>query len=826
MRRAIPVLVAALLLLPLAPAPTAAIGARLPCPDARLLAGIGPVCERADGLIELYTADGRFLGLSHGPDAAPPASIASEAPSIPPACVEDPALDAYAIMIYAIPSDQTDRFPDLEDDVREMVNRTNGRVHAEAASLGGRVDFKLLCDARGLVEVRHEVLPTPAGQASFGTVIQDLQARGYDRTHVKYWIFYDDETHRIPYGGLGNVCDDDRPALANGHNGLAGTPDGKGSSCPNYPMYAATFYLSDFIMLHEAGHTTGAVQTGAPHSSGAYHCNDGSDVMCYGDGGFLGNYTSDVCPDMPWDCNHDDYFHPSPPAGTWLAEHWNLASPLHRNMRVGDPDAPPVVRELACRRFSSDPPNGTPYDRARCTFGATSATSNVSFEVHWPGGATTNVSRAPPGRVHLVVAEITNATPLQVTVVARDVNGRESSASFDEAAVPPDLPPTMASFACAPSIVFRYDMLVCRVRGQDDGDVRYRIDDGEWIGHVLPWDAPTPAGWDRPFAYWAERVGERTINATVEDERGQRSAVATASFLVVDNDRPRLTFRCEPWLIALGEPMECTIEVADDSEGVHVDIDWGDGNRTRVPESGDVRPPANLNATHAYTVEGNYYPTAKASDNETYSASSPTAKEFVLVNGTNAAPRMSAFSCEPAKPRVGETVRCLASATDPDSSSISIGIEWGDGAGEWFGNLSSGAEVEALHAFGSNGSFRARATPYDAARSGIPISVTFNVTQPLCEANATGTLLAGLRGLDQDEVTARSHAVPASCKGFPYRLHADTLADVGLCFAVANGTSLCHRVTGDETGNVPAAATSVRVILYEGAIARYDLTYG
>ena len=33
---------------------------------------------------------------------------------------------------------------------------------------------------------------------------------------------------------------------------------------------------------------------------------------------------------MKFDCNRDDYFNPSPPGSSWLAKHWNLASPLNR----------------------------------------------------------------------------------------------------------------------------------------------------------------------------------------------------------------------------------------------------------------------------------------------------------------------------------------------------------------------------------------------------------------------------------------------------------------------------------------------------------------
>lgn len=81
--------------------------------------------------------------------------------------------------------------------------------------------------------------------------------------------------------------------------------------------------------LHEVFHNLGAVQDSTPHSSGAGHCVDEWDVMCYDDNG----------PNMPLsvqcslragvinellDCGRDDYFSADPAAGSWLDSHWNV----------------------------------------------------------------------------------------------------------------------------------------------------------------------------------------------------------------------------------------------------------------------------------------------------------------------------------------------------------------------------------------------------------------------------------------------------------------------------------------------------------------------
>jgi PKD domain len=101
-------------------------------------------------------------------------------------------------------------------------------------------------------------------------------------------------------------------------------------------------------VLHEVGHLLGAVQLSAPHSTGAGHCTDGWDVMCYADGG-PNDAQSYPCPGdsahAAFDCNHDDYFNPAPVPGTYLATHWNaydseFLCPL---AECAPPQAPPAA---------------------------------------------------------------------------------------------------------------------------------------------------------------------------------------------------------------------------------------------------------------------------------------------------------------------------------------------------------------------------------------------------------------------------------------------------------------------------------------------------
>ena len=73
----------------------------------------------------------------------------------------------------------------------------------------------------------------------------------------------------------------------------------------------------------------GAVQPDARHPSAAWHCTDEADVMCYDDDGGGPTVMTTICPpehEALLDCSDDDCFNTSPPAGNYLATHWNTAS--------------------------------------------------------------------------------------------------------------------------------------------------------------------------------------------------------------------------------------------------------------------------------------------------------------------------------------------------------------------------------------------------------------------------------------------------------------------------------------------------------------------
>ncbi|HEX2022803.1 MAG TPA: hypothetical protein VHH36_08810 [Candidatus Thermoplasmatota archaeon] len=333
--RALPIVLALAGLLmaaaPAAPASLPALGVDLSLPAGCAawidVPGQGPSCPVDHGWV-VRLRDGETL-LTHGPDRHPsdetpedhvPTSLVNMIldPGRPVACTEDPAT-YHNLLVYAVPADRPNQYLDMDEHIRHRARQANAKLHADAQEFGTTADYVFLCSG-GVPVVVNATLPTSSASDSFSTITSDLRALGHQSTYAKYWVWYHDA---VACGcvGQGNIRNDDRLVLGNANN--AG------------PSYGVSYQADWRTMMHESGHNHGAVQLSAPHTSGGWHCNDDFDVMCYDDGGSAsGGYSDDVCATEHFDCNHDDYFHPFPPAGSYLATHWNLGSCLHRFVRM------------------------------------------------------------------------------------------------------------------------------------------------------------------------------------------------------------------------------------------------------------------------------------------------------------------------------------------------------------------------------------------------------------------------------------------------------------------------------------------------------------
>lgn len=199
-----------------------------------------------------------------------------------------------------------------------------------------------------------------ANPDQFVNVIQYVYDQGYQDSQKRYVIWFDQEAASPGVCGTAvGPLPGDEPGPLNLNNGdvLFGIGANKviSKSGALFPTgYAVVFgpgcftYGGDYTAAtHELLHTLGAVASGSPNSNGAGHCTDGLDIMCYDDpkapdGKRL---TNSRCQTRvrKLDCGMDDYFAISPPAGTYLSTHWNVAQSEFLGDAVGIDTAPVVL---------------------------------------------------------------------------------------------------------------------------------------------------------------------------------------------------------------------------------------------------------------------------------------------------------------------------------------------------------------------------------------------------------------------------------------------------------------------------------------------------
>lgn len=267
-------------------------------------------------------------------------------------------------VVYAHPSD-LDRFATMATPIQQWTKAAAAYVEWNSDK-SVRLDRGSSCGLRNL-DIQSVTLPGDAARYRADPyAVQDVRSL-LPTVRGRYYLVYAD-VGAPDLTAFAEILADDRRAADNLNNGW--TASGQDRSALAFYVSGATanFFPSDqtperyeSVVLHELLHTLGAVQSSAPHFSGGSHCYQLSDVMCYTPrDGTTGEYANDCPQGVPLDCGQDDYFNPSPPAGSYLATHWNtydsaFLCPLARcgDVRrapapapVPDPEpAPPVARE-------------------------------------------------------------------------------------------------------------------------------------------------------------------------------------------------------------------------------------------------------------------------------------------------------------------------------------------------------------------------------------------------------------------------------------------------------------------------------------------------
>jgi hypothetical protein len=285
------------------------------------------------GRFEMTAAAGRGgpARCSHGPDAAPEGvdvriARGPEDPAITAAvrptpvsqaegtlCTGDGASGPRVQLVYASVTGKPDRFATFADSFQLWAAAMDSVFNVSAGETGGGRRIRFVHDAACKPTISRVTLSS-AAESDFDTTINELWAKGFNRNDRKYLVWTDANV----YCGIGEVYNDDRPGQSNNNN-VYGTFARVDNGCWGL--------VGQSVEAHELMHNLGGVQQSAPHATTFNHCTDDRDRMCYADGS--GATLTQVCPaahENVFDCNHDDYFHTAPAAGSYLATHWNPAS--------------------------------------------------------------------------------------------------------------------------------------------------------------------------------------------------------------------------------------------------------------------------------------------------------------------------------------------------------------------------------------------------------------------------------------------------------------------------------------------------------------------
>jgi hypothetical protein len=268
--------------------------------------------------------------------AAPAADPARKEKQANPRCAGDGVRGRRIRVFYGFPSDTPSRAAAYKRWIRRSVVLADQNLDRQSPVIPGQ-HLRMYCKGGRKVTVSAiRLLPIEDTSFTFPDVIDSLLDRranelgdaDFDDPRFTYVVFVDNVACCYGPSGQGTIYYDDRADPAGNSNNLV----------LNQPRFAMVEIGSSpstgaYIFLHEVGHTLGAVQVSAPHSSGAGHCYTSSDVMCYADGGpwFQGGGAMvSVCPPMPdgqhaFDCEGGDYYELDPAPGSYLAEHWNTA---------------------------------------------------------------------------------------------------------------------------------------------------------------------------------------------------------------------------------------------------------------------------------------------------------------------------------------------------------------------------------------------------------------------------------------------------------------------------------------------------------------------
>ncbi|MFN8487957.1 MAG: hypothetical protein U0350_10215 [Caldilineaceae bacterium] len=265
-----------------------------------------------------YRLDGTTF-CTHGPDTLPTVEqihaaqawmAATTSASI--LCIGDGVSGQRVQVVYVRAEDQPDEYAKVVEQVRAMTAAVDAVYEASAQETNGHRRIRFVTTPDCQLDVLNVALPAKTLD-TWSAMVDALRLRSYADPKRKYLLFVDADV----YCGISTIRGDTQPGLNNVNNQQSGYAR-VDRGCWN-AMTAA----------HELTHTLGGVQNSAPHSTGAWHCTDENDLMCYSDANGTAVMTV-LCTEPQHayllDCDHDDYFHTNPPPDNYLYDHWNVAN--------------------------------------------------------------------------------------------------------------------------------------------------------------------------------------------------------------------------------------------------------------------------------------------------------------------------------------------------------------------------------------------------------------------------------------------------------------------------------------------------------------------
>lgn len=266
-------------------------------------------------------------------------------------------------VFYAHLAGQPDRYEQQRGPLRADLGITDAAIAETARRTGGTRHLRLDTGPDCALRIERVTLPGDLNPTQIRMHLVNAGALQGDEKAV----VYADWTPAMNICGWSELFEDEDPNERNRNN--------RGSTA----SVTYTRCLNAGTTGHEVMHALGAVQDGAPHASGGFHCTDEYDRMCYADGS--GRPLSYACPesyDQLFDCNHDDFFSLNPAPGSYLAANWNVANSSYwvraapERWDTGGPPAPaPSPSPSALPSPSPTPTRGptTSGTTPRPTFG-------------------------------------------------------------------------------------------------------------------------------------------------------------------------------------------------------------------------------------------------------------------------------------------------------------------------------------------------------------------------------------------------------------------------------------------------------------------------